>query len=609
MEFARIKRIFLGEPLTNQMAIHERIPKWKALAVLSSDALSSVAYATEEILIPLAGFGAVALGYSLYVAGAIVLLLFIVTASYRQTIDAYPSGGGAYIVAKDNLGTHAGLIAAASLLLDYVLTVSVSVSAGVENIASAFPFLLEHKEVLGAAIIFVIMLLNLRGMSDSASIFAVPTYIFIFSMLTMIAVGAYKFATHQVTPFVPKLGNTLSAVPVFLILRAFASGCTAMTGVEAISNGIAVFRAPSQRNAKITLIWMSVILGFVFMSMTVLCHLYGIVPQEGETAVSLLAHAVFSSSWFYYLIQGATAMILVLAANTSYADFPRLSSLLAKDRFLPRQLASLGDRLVFSNGILGLSVAAISLVVIFRGDTHLLIPLYAIGVFISFTLSQAGMVLHHIREREPGWKTSLLFNLAGAITTFVVLLVLAVTKFAQGAWLVILLIPVLVLFFSRIHNHYLIVGRELSLIGQIPPDHLEPIKHTVIVPISGIHRGVIEALRYAMSISKDVRACYVELDSTATERVQMEWIRWAHEVPFVVLKSPYRSVIQPLLQYIDDVEQTTNGDMITVIIPEFVTSKWRYQVLHNQTAFLIRTALLFKPGKVVTSVRYHLRNT
>jgi amino acid transporter len=609
MILSRLKRILLGVPLSNQMAHAERIPKWKALAVLSSDALSSVAYATEEILIPLAAFSTAAVVWSIPIALAIATLLVIVTVSYRQTIDSYPSGGGAYIVAKDNLGTYAGLVAGASLLIDYVLTVSVSVAAGVENLAAAFPSIMLHKESIGGLIIFVIMVLNLRGVRESASIFALPTYLFIVSFFVMIVAGLWNLLTGIAVPVAPVAHVVYPAVPLFLILHAFASGCSALTGVEAISNGIPMFREPSQRNAKTTLFWMALLLGVLFLGLTGLSHVYGLVPKEGETSVSLLSHAVFGNSWFYYLIQGSTALILILAANTSYADFPRLSSLLAKDRFLPRQLASVGDRLVFSNGILGLSAAAIVLIVIYKGDTHRLIPLYAVGVFLSFTLSQLGMVMHHLREREPNWLRSLCINAAGAFATLIVLLVIASTKFMDGAWMVVLFIPILVLLFTRIHTHYLAVGRELSLIGVTPPGFLAPIKHTVIVPISGIHRGVIDALRYAMSISTDVRACYVEIDPDTTERVRIEWRRWAHEVPFVVLKSPYRSVITPLLEYIDDVEQSVHGDMLTVIIPEFVTRKWRYQILHNQTALLIRAALLFKRGKVVTSVRYHLRNT
>jgi len=607
MSYSRIKRFLVGEPLSNQMAVHERIPKWKALAVLSSDALSSVAYATEEILIPLAGFSIGAMAWSMPIAMAIGILLLVLTVSYCQTIDAYPSGGGAYTVAKENLGTFAGLVAGASLLIDYVLTVAVSTASGVENLASAFPFLAQHKEIVGTLIIGLIMLFNLRGVRESASIFALPTYFFIFSFFILICVGAWRLLTGSLVQAAPVLHEVYPSVPIFLVLHAFASGCSALTGVEAISNGIAVFTQPAQKNAKITMAWMSVILGGLFLSITLMSHLLGVTPQEGKTALSVLGSTIFGGSLMYYILQGSTALILVLAANTSYADFPRLSSLLAKDRYLPRQLASLGDRLVFSNGILGLSVAAIFLIVVFRGDTHALIPLYAVGVFLSFTLSQIGMVLHHLREKEKHWMRSLFFNLLGGIMTFVVLMVIATTKFMDGAWMVVLLIPILVLIFKRIHAHYLAVGKELSLIGQAPPFKLEPIKHTVVVPISGVHRGVIDALRYAMSISNDVRACYVEIDQETTERMKAEWQKWAGEVPFVVLKSPYRSVITPLLQYIDDLEQVTHDEMITVVIPEFVTAKWWHQVLHNQTAFLIRAALLFRRRKVVTSVRYHLK--
>jgi amino acid transporter len=589
------------------MAHHELIPKWKALAVLSSDALSSVAYATEEILIPLSLFSMAAVAWSVPIALAIVALLAIVTLSYRQTMDAYPGGGGAYIVAKDNLGTMAGLVAGASLLIDYTLTVSVSVASGVENVASALPMLGPHKVVIGSAVVLLIMMFNLRGVRESASVFALPTYFFLVSFVLLILTGLWRLSTGQAPMAAPVVDPAYTGIPIFLALRAFASGCTAMTGVEAISNGIPVFQEPKSRNAKVTLLTMAGILGAIFLGVTILCRLYGIIPKEGETAVSLLAHSVYGDGFMYYVIQASTALILVLAANTSYADFPRLASLLAHDRFLPRQLASLGDRLVFSNGIVGLSFASIALIVIFGGETHHLIPLYAVGVFLSFTLSQGGMVLHHLREREPGWQRSLFFNALGAATTLGVLLVIAVTKFLSGAWIVVLLIPTFVFVFHEIHEHYLSVGRELSLMGRTPPGKLEPYRHTVIVPISGVHRGVIDALRYAITLSDDVRACYVELDPEAAARAKEEWERWAHEVPFVVLKSPYRSIVQPLLEYIDDVEHNGNRDLITVVIPEFITAKLRYQILHNQTAFRIRAALLLRQKKVVTSVRYHLR--
>jgi len=609
MTFSKVKRFLVGEPLSSHMVEEERISKLKALAVLSSDALSSVAYATEEILIPLAAFAAAAVAWSMPIALGIGVLLVILTVSYRQIIDAYPNGGGAYIVAKENLGTYYGLIAGAALLIDYILTVSVSVASGVENIASAFPILLPHKEALGTLIILVIALFNLRGLRESASIFALPTYIFIFSLLTLIVVGTWRVVTGEVPPAAPIIHEVYPAVPLFLILRAFSSGCAALTGIEAISNGISLFRAPSTRNAKITMAWMAGILGSFFLGVTLLAHVYGIMPHHGETAISNLARTVFGGTAMYYVMQVATAMILILAANTSYAGFPRLASLLAKDRYLPRQLASLGDRLVFSNGIAGLSFVAIGLIILFKGETHRLIPLYAVGVFLSFTLSQAGMVAPHLRERAPGWLRSLSVNFLGTVVTFIAVMVIGYTKFATGAWMVVLLIPLMVFIFTRIHSHYLGVGKELSLLGVTPPGKLEPIKHTVIVPISGIHRGVIDALRYALSISSDVRACYIAIDPEATERMKVEWQKWAREIPFVVLKSPYRSVVRPLLQYIDDVEQTTHADMMTVLIPEFVTAKWRHQILHNQTAFLIRTALMFRPRKVVTSVRYHLRET
>ncbi len=602
----RVKHYLVGRPLSSEMAIHERIPKWKALAVLSSDALSSVAYATEEVLIPLAIFGITAVSWSIPIALAIAGLLIIVTASYRQTITSYPAGGGAYTVAKENLGTNAGLIAAAALLIDYILTVSVSIASGVENIVSAFPHLNSYKEGLGSIIIIVIALFNLRGVRESASIFAVPTYLFIFSFLVLIAVGAWKIVTGIVPPAAPVIHEVYPAVPLFLLLRAFSSGCAALTGIEAISNGVPVFRDPSTKNAKTTMLWMSTILGSLFLGITLLSHVYGIVPKEGETAVSLLARAVFGKQTFYYIVQASTAMILVLAANTSFADFPRLSSLLAKDRFLPRQMASQGDRLVFSNGILGLSLGAIALIILFKGTTHHLIPLYAVGVFLSFTLSQAGMVVHHLREKQKGWIKSLCLNFLGAIATGVVLIVIASTKFIHGAWMVIVLIPILVLFFKQINHHYLWIAKRLSFATQPLSLNAKRVKHTAIVPISGIHPGVLDALRYAQSISEDVRACYVELSAEATERMKEQWDKSARDIPLVILKSPFRSVIQPLLEYIDDVRQTTHGDFITVVIPEFITPKWYHNFLHNQTALFLRASLRFKKETIVTSVRYHL---
>ncbi|HAR44496.1 MAG TPA: amino acid permease [Bdellovibrionales bacterium] len=610
--FKNIKRLLVGEPLL-ELRDEKPMGKIKALAILSSDALSSVAYATEEILIPLVVVAAAgvmgALAWSMPIALAIGLLLVILTISYRQVIEAYPTGGGVYLIAKENLGTNSGLIAAAALLIDYILTVSVSVAAGVENIASALPFLLAHKEVLGAGFIVLITLFNLRGSRGTAGFFAVPTYLFIVSVLLMLIVGAWRIFVGEIPPAAPIIHETYPAISMIFVLRAFSSGCTAVTGVEAISNSVTRFQSPAIRNAKVTMAWMAAILGTFFLGITLLVHVYGIVPAQGQTLIATLSRTVFGQTALFYLMQVSTALILLFAANTSYSGFPRLASMLAKDRFLPRQLASVGDRLVYSNGIMGLGVVAIGLIFLFKGETHRLIPLYAVGVFVSFTLSQAGMVVRHWRKRKPGWIRSLLVNTLGTLTTCLAVAVIAWTKFTHGAWVVVLLIPVLVIVFRRINRHYLQVGRELSLSGETPPERLEPIRHTVIVPVSGVHRGVIDALRYALSISHDVRACYIAIDPESTERMQTEWNRWAREVPLFILKSPYRSIVAPLLDYIDDVEQTTNAGMITVLIPEFVTARWHHQILHNQTALLIRTALLFRPRRVVTSVRYHLRAT
>ncbi|MBC7384720.1 MAG: APC family permease [Cryobacterium sp.] len=609
MIFEQIKRRALGNPLMTEMAHHERIPKWKALAVLSSDALSSVAYATEEILIPLSLFAAAAVAWSIPIALAIGALLFIITVSYRQTIDAYPGGGGAYTVAKENLGITAGLVAGASLLIDYTLTVSVSVAAGVENIASAFPSLGPHKVILGVLVILLVMLLNLRGIKESSNIFAIPTYLFIGSFLVLIVVGGWRIISGDVPPAAPVIHEVYPAVPLFLLLRAFSSGCSALTGVEAISNGIPIFTEPSQKNAKATMLWMSTILGAFFLGITLLAHVYGVVPGEGQTAVSLLARQVFGNSKFYYAIPSTTALILFLAANTSYADFPRLASLLAKDRFLPRQLASLGDRLVFSNGIVGLSLGAIFLIIVFGGTTHHLIPLYAVGVFLSFTLSQVGMVVHHWRIREPGWIRSTFFNALGGLSTFVVLLVIGATKFLHGAWMVALLIPLLVVLFRRIKRHYVLIGKQLAAPMRSHSISITaPVRHTAIVPVSGLHPGVLEALRYATTISADVRACYIDLDSEATLRLKGYWEKTVPNIPLTIIKSPYRSVIAPIIEYVERVRSETHNDTITVIVPEFVTPKWYHQFLHNQTALVLRAVLRGRENTVVTSVRYHLED-
>jgi amino acid transporter len=598
-----LKRILLGDPLASSQAPHQRISKVVALAVFSSDALSSVAYATEEILLALSAGGILALSYGLPVAACVAALLLVVAVSYRQTIHAYPSGGGAYIVAKENLGEGPGLTAAAALLVDYVLTVAVSIASGVAAITSAFPSLYPHRVILGTALIAAITLANLRGIRESGALFAPPTYFFVFSLGLLILLGVFRTQFLGIAVSPPPDLPVLEPVGLLLLLRAFASGCTALTGVEAISNAVPAFREPESRNASATLGWMAAILGFLFIGTSFLAHRLQLIPRPEETILSQLAHGMFGTGWLYYTVQAATALILVLAANTSFADFPRLSSLLAKDRFLPRQLANRGDRLVFSNGIIALGLVSAGLLVVFHGDTHAIIPLYAVGVFLSFTLSQFGMVRHWHDHPEPGWRIKMAVNLAGGTVTAVVAVVIAGSKFLHGAWMVILLIPILVMGFQGVRRHYAFVARELSLENYRPT---APGGHSVLVLISGVHRGVVDALRYARSLSSNVTAISVEIDQDVTERIRERWKQWGMGTPLTVLKSNYRSVVRPLLDYLDDYLERNPGQLVTVVLPEFIPTRWWHHLMHNQTAFLIKTALLFKSGVVVTSVPHHL---
>jgi amino acid transporter len=697
------KRVLVGSPKRTEQAVHERLTKKTALAVFSSDALSSTAYATQEILLVLAvavtwaqqhGGAADAFRYVIPVSLAIAALLIIVAISYRQTIFAYPSGGGAYIVAKDNLGTYAGLTAAAALLVDYVLTVSVSISAGVSAITSAaqdtrFNWLHEHKVALGLFFIALIAVANLRGVRESGALFAAPTYAFLVSFLFMIGFGFFHYLAYGGAAPPPeelKLAEGYAPQPVtlFLLLGAFSNGCSALTGIEAISNGVPAFKKPESRNAATTLVWMALLLTVMFLGTSVMAYLYGVHPSEKETVISQFARIMFTGpmGWFYYVVQAATTAILVLAANTSFADFPRLSSLLARDRYLPRQFANRGDRLVFSNGIVILSIFSGILVAAFGADENRLIPLYAVGVFLSFTLSQSGMVVHWLRERaqlkraaaatkaagvnlssgaqatpragqtsagrassrgaasspdttrgvavpDPGiavagihasqdalralegsaaralhWRKSIVINALGALATLVVLVVFVTTKFVHGAWIVVALIPVLVLFFRSIHEHYASVARQLTTEGLEKPRN---IRHTVVVPISGIHRGVIGALEYAKAISGgNVRAVYVDIDEEATRKLREKWEQWGAGVKLVVLPSPYRSLIRPLLRYLNRVRRRGNVEIITVVLPEFVPARWWQHLLHNQSSLLLKGALLFRRGIIVTSVPYHL---
>jgi amino acid transporter len=601
-----LKRFLVGQPIPSHLAHHERLSRVTGLAVLSSDALSSVAYATDFILATLVVAGLGAFVYAIPISLVIATLLAIVAFSYRQTIHAYPTGGGAYIVAKENIGDNAGLIAAASLLVDYTLTVAVSISAGVLAITSAFPELHAYRVEMCLAFLAVLTVGNLRGIRESGQIFAVPTYFFVFSVVVLLVVGLFRYVTGTIVPVDMPLPPDAGRAPLttFLLLTAFANGCTAMTGVEAVSNGVPAFRPPEARNASATLIAMATLAIIMFVGITVLAHAYKVVPNATESGISQLGRAIFGGpNILYYLLQAGTTLILVLAANTAYADFPRLASIVSRDRYLPRQFMNQGDRLAFSNGILVLSVFAAILIVAFRGDTQSLLPLYMIGVFVSFTLSQAGMVIHWRRTREAGWKTSAFINGFGALVTGVVLIIVAVTKTLEGAWIVLLLIPLIVMVFKATHRHYQRVAAELTLKGYEPQARLH---NTVLIPIGGLQRAVVEALRYAETLSDDVRAIYVDVNPAQTEQLRRDWAAWGGRVQLVVLPSPFRSLMEPLLEYIEQAADEKSNDYVTVILPEFVPARWWQHLLHNQTSLLIKGALLFRPNIVVTSVPFHL---
>jgi amino acid transporter len=605
---SQIKRIVVGDPIPSHLAHHERLSRFTGLAVLSSDPLSSVAYATEEVLRVLILVGVGALSIATPLAFVIATILAVVVFSYRQTIHAYPSGGGAYIVAKDNLGETPALVAAGALLIDYVLTVAVSIAAGVAAITSAFPEWHINRVEMTLGFVLIIMLGNLRGIRESGRIFALPTYFFVVTVLMLVGVGTWRALNGAIQPIeaADALQPTGQTLTLFLLLTAFSNGCTAMTGVEAVSNGVPAFKPPESKNAAATMLMMAALSIVMFLGITLLAHAYHVVPSEQETIVSQIARGVFGGRGVpYYLVQAGTMLILVLAANTAYADFPRLASILARDGYVPRQLMNQGDRLAFSNGIVGLSIFASTLLIVYGGDTHALIPLYMIGVFVSFTLSQAGMVMHWRRLRGFGWKTSALINGLGAVVTGIVLIVVAVTKAHEGAWIILLLIPVHVIFFQITKRHYDVVAAQLSLKGWA--NGIGRRQNTVLVPISGVHRAVVQAVEYAKTLSPDVRGVYVNVDPQVTEHLRRDWAEWGQGVPLVVLASPYRSLMEPFLEYIEKVDAERPDDFLTVVLPEFVPAKWWHHLFHNQRALLIKGALLFKPNVVVTSVPFHLR--
>ena len=617
----------IGRPLPTADAPHETIGKLIGLAVFAGDALSSIAYAPQETLVILAAAGTAGFVYAFPIAVTVTILLAIVTISYQQTIHAYPGGGGAYIVARDNLGEVAGLTAGAALLIDYVLLAAVAVSSGTAQIVSAFPGLLPYRVPLALVLVNLVMLANLRGVRESGTAFAVPTYFFLATTFLTVAIGFIRYFTGTlglvVEPPTMEIVGAAQPITLFLILRAFSNGTTALTGIEAVSNGVMAFKEPRSKNAGITLIWMASILGVLFLGITFLLGIIGAVPSEEETVISQLARTVFNDRGLLYLsaISGAT-IILILATNTAYAGFPRLAAIMSQDGFLPRQFTYRGSRLVFSRGIFALGGIASLLIFIFHASVTALVPLWAIGVFLSFTLSQVGMARRwwkighlepggEVHERgstlryEPGWKLKLAVNGFGAICTAVVTIVFAITKFRDGAWIVIVLLPALVAFFFDIHRHYRKLADRLSL--QHYGERFIGKRHRVILPIGGVHQGTLAALNYARNLSDDITAVYISVDPVEAKVVQKKWEIWGEGVRLVILESPYRLLLEPLLEYIEEIAAKRQPkETITIVVPQFVPRIWWHNLLHTQTATWLQLALLFKPGIVITNVPYQI---
>lgn len=610
-----IWRLLIGRPLHNQEMSHEKLPKWKALAIFSSDALSSVAYGPEQIVIMLVAVpGLLAYGYLAPISFAILALLAIVTISYVQVAKVNPGGGGSYSVAKANLGELPALTAGAALFADYVLTVAVSVSAGTAALVSAFPALLPYEIALDIAVLFgILMLINLRGVRESSTAFVFPTYAFIFGIFILLATGAYQALT-QGGPVVPpaSLERQWSWAALAVILRGFANGCSSMTGVEAISNGVPMFREPEVRNAALTTYWMSAILGAMFLGAGFLVMHYHILPLEDVTALSQIAELTFGRNWMYYYIQITTMLVLYLAANTAYNGLPPLLSIMARDGYMPRYLGERGERLNFSNGIILLTILAALLIVGYQGNTEHLISLYAIGVFLSFTIAQTGMVVHWRRERGAGWPLRVVINAVGGVVTGIVVLIIAVTKFQHGAWIVLLFIPLMIRLFRSIRKHYDDMAEQLHLplecMNPEEPNTIRGGRNLVIVPIASPTVVVMETLKYAKAISQDVIAVHISTGEDSSRRVEEKWTCWNPGVPLISIYSPYRLLLQPLFDYITMLEkQRRPDDYITVLIPEFETKEWWHRLLHGQTGWILRTMLLLKKNVIVTTIPFHLQ--
>ena len=612
--FRMLRHFLIGKPLHNEELSEEKLPKWKALAIFSSDALSSVAYGPEQILLVLSIPGLVAYGFLGPIALAILALLFIVTISYSQVAKVNPGGGGSYSVAIKNLGEIPALVAASALFADYTLTVAVSVSAGTVAIISAFPQFAHHEVMIDLLVLLgILMIVNLRGVRESSTAFVFPTYAFILGILMLIISGVYQALTG-VAPIIPQesLQRQFDWTMLGLILRAFANGCSSMTGVEAISNGVPMFKKPEVKNAQVTTYLMSGLLGLMFLGITFLLMHYHINPLAEVTALSQLAEITLGRGWIYYYIQITTMLILYLAANTSFNGLPPLLSILAKDGYMPRYLGARGERLNFSNGIILLTIIAAILIVLYQGNIEHLISLYAIGVFLSFTIAQAGMVVHWHREKTSGWLPRAMLNAFGAIVTGIIVLIIGFTKFIYGAWLVVIFIPFMVKTFKQIKSHYMDMAEQLHLpVSELNPDieaNLKIGKNIISMPIASPTLLVAETMKYAKSISNDILVINVVTDEATGQKNQAKWQNWNPGVELITIYSPYRMVNRPILNFINEVASKKNPeDFITVLIPEFETKKWWHRVLHNQTGFILRTLLILKENVIVTTIPFHLK--
>jgi amino acid transporter len=609
---ARLKEFLIGPPLPTYQLNEKKLNKIRALAAFSPDALSSIAYANQEIYLGLVVAGSAGLVLAWPIGLAITGLLIIVALSYYQTIHGYPSGGGSYVVARDNLGSLPGLVAGAALLIGYLLTAAVSLTAGVEALASAVPLFWPHRVAVALFLLTIMTLANLRGLRETGTMMSVPVYLFLLVYLPMLAYGLYHLLVDGPAPLEHGLSAVAQPVTLYLILHTFSAGCTALTGIEAISNGVPAFQSPEAKNAGKTLISMAVLMSILFVGSIGLTQFLGVTAAPQETILSALAHRLLGNSMAYYIIQVSTMLILAVAANTSFAGFPRLAAILAKDGFLPRQLTGLGDRLVFANGIVSLAIATGVLIVLFGGNSHALVPLFAVGVFLAFTLSQAGMVLHWLRERGAGWYLKAFLNGLGALATGATVLIIGISKFLEGAWITVFLIPALVILFARIRTHYREVARGLTLHG-LPPSIKPAPAPRAVIPISGVHRGIVDAVNFAQTISADITAVFVELELGDADAVVKKWNNLWPDIPLVVVSSPYRSIIRPLIDFLDETDAKHNdGQLATLILPEFVPAKWWQSLMHNQTAWLLKAALLYRRRsrgfqRVIIDIPYHLR--